>query len=118
MYMQFVINLCFLFWSSFLQLPSPLVKVVTCRPVPPPSFHLHALFLADHFQISRRGVFQPTSCSAVLWHLWCCPAPRPLCLGTDLWVLLPLGSPAIVPRQRPAEPRWRWVIGQVPAGWV
>ena len=138
MYMQFVTNLRFLFWSSFLQLPLPLEKLVMCRSVSSPSrssgeladacwgssrpplrgFYLHAPFLADRFQISRRGAFQPTDCSAGLQHPRCHPAPHPLCVGTDLRVLLPLGSPAIAPRQHPAEQRWRWVVGQVPARWV
>lgn len=117
MYMQFVINLWFLFWSLFLQLSSPLAKLVTWRPAPSPSrsfgepadtcwgssqpplqgFYLHAPFLADRFQISQRGAFQPTDCSSGLWHLRHRPAPRPLCVGTDLRVLAgaaPLGLPS------------------------
>lgn len=138
MYVQSVINLHFLFWPLFLPLPSPLAKLVTCRPAPSPScsfgepanvcwgtswpllwgFYLHAPFLADHFQISWHGAFQPIDCSTGLQHLQRHPAPWPFHVGTDLLMLLPLGSPAIAPRQHPAEQRRRSAVGQVPAGWV
>lgn len=68
--------------------------------------------------IFQCGAFQPTDRSAGLWYQRCHPAPCPFCVGTDLRVLLPLGSPAMASQQRPAEPRWGWAVGQVPAGWV
>lgn len=129
--MQFVINLCFLCWSLFLQL---LLSREACdvQPAPSPSrsfgepadacwgssrpplrgFYLHTPFLADRFQISQHDVFHPTNCSARLRHLRHYPAPQPLCVGTNPRVLLPSGSPAIATRQRLAEERWRWVVGQ------
>lgn len=107
MYMQFVIDLLILFWFLFLQL-------VVCRPAPSPgcgfgepanvcwgtsqpplrSFYLHTPFLANHFQVSWSEALQPT-CGTILLPV--------LCEGTDLWMLLPLGSPAITPWQHPAE---------------
>lgn len=65
-------------------------------------FYLHAPFLADHFQTSWHGDFQATDCSA--GHIL---LTVPSCVGTSLWVLFPLGSPAIAPRQCLAEQRWR-----------